>query len=168
MGINKSRLCNSGRPTTRGSPLTTRVSHCRTLRSLWFMFISQLHSSRVSCPELLWEKWALKPCTNMSTVDKTTTPTCFHDFCDTRAQSHVFTAVAWWRLPTADVPFPPEFPNSHRSQLPASKSNISRLNRSGPLTHWLTNQLLTFPACNISAWAAQKTQFLCCCLRAAA
>jgi hypothetical protein len=37
------------------------------------------------------------------------------------------------------------------------------------LTDWLNNSLLTdCPIYNISAWTAQKTPFLCCCLRAVA
>jgi hypothetical protein len=53
-------------------------------------------------------------------------------------------AVAWWRLPTADVLLRLASRNVPVPQLPASQSNSSHgLNRRSPLTHWLTNRLFT-------------------------
>jgi hypothetical protein len=39
---------------------------------------------------------------------------------------------------------------------------------SNPLTYGVNSVLTSCPAYNISAWTAQKTPFLCCCLRAVA
>jgi hypothetical protein len=50
--------------------------------------------------------------------------------------------VAWSRLPTADVPLPLRSQTIPVPQLPASHSNSSQgLNRSGPVTHLLSNQV---------------------------
>jgi hypothetical protein len=81
--------------------------------------------------------------------------------------------VFWQRLQTAGIHLPLGSPNCSRLQLQASHCNISGMYCSRPLTRQHTNQptihwLLTCPAYKISARTAQKTQFLCCCLRAAA
>jgi hypothetical protein len=67
----------------------------------------------------------------------------------------VFTTVAWYRLPMADVSFPLGYRTVSVPTLPASNSNGSQqLNRCSPLTHSLTHQPTdssptNYPAYNI-------------------
>jgi hypothetical protein len=71
--------------------------------------------------------------------------------------SHVFTVVAWYWLPTVDVPFL-RVP-CHQPQLSGSNSND--WTSSVLFTNW--HKLLTCRAYNISTRIAQKTPSLCCC-----
>jgi hypothetical protein len=81
----------------------------------------------------------------------------------THTHTHTHSAPTHFHPPSSPAT---GFPKNSWPQPPTSKINSSQwLNPSNPLTHKPTNSSQSCLAYDISAWTAQKTQFLCCCLQ---